>query len=157
GGANSAAGIEDIIQKNYVLIHNVSPQRYGFLDDRTGAHGGEVVAVKGDIQSTDGDRLLFNLLDQTGQTVGQRDATALDADQHQVFHAVIFFHDLMGQADEGTLNFRARHEAPFDVQVGESSGGRIHNHRMISEGGAMRQPRILRLISGFSQRHRQGA
>ena len=58
-------------------------------DDRFRADGGEVVAVEGDVDGASGNLDAFVLLDEFSQPLGQLDAAALDADEHQVLGAVV--------------------------------------------------------------------
>src|SRR6478735_5073435 len=105
GGPDCAAGVKNVVKEDNVFVHNVSAQRGSFFDHRASAHGGKIVAVERDIQCSYRHRGLFNLLDQSGQTGGQGRAAALDAHKHQVLYTVVFFHDLMGKANERPLNF----------------------------------------------------
>src|SRR6185437_3542151 len=99
GGTDCASGVKHVVQEDHVFINNIGSQRRGFFYDGVDADCGEIVAIERDIQGAYRHRSFLNLLNQSGQAAGQRNATTLDANQHQIFHAVIFFDDLVGQAN----------------------------------------------------------
>src|SRR5262249_44988124 len=122
GGTNGAPGIKNVIHKDHILFPDFHTQRSGFLNDRAAAHGGKVIAVQGNVEGANGDRLLLNLVNQLSQPLGQGNATALDSDQRQILDSVVLFHDLVGQPDQGTFDLRGGHDASFLAEVGKTSG-----------------------------------
>ena len=56
--------------------------------------------------------------------LGEGDAAALDADEAEIFAAVVLFDDLVGETDEGSLDLGGGHEAAFFAEPGgwERSG-----------------------------------
>src|SRR5262249_48821684 len=79
GRADGAAGVEDVIHQDYVLIADLYTQG-SFLNHRTGADGGQIVAVKRDIQRSHGDGSFFYLVDELAQSRGQRHPATAYAD-----------------------------------------------------------------------------
>ena len=77
------------------------------------------------------DGALLNAGDQLAEPLGQRNAAALDADQGQVFAAVAFLNDLVGQAHQCTLDLRGGHQPALQTQVGVVLG---FAHSCISRG-----------------------
>ena len=83
GGADGAAGVEDVVHQDDVAAVDVEAD-VAFFDDGAGAVGGEVVAVEADVEDAGVDGVLFDVVDELGEALGERDAAALDADEAEV-------------------------------------------------------------------------
>jgi hypothetical protein len=53
----------------------------------------------------------------------ERDAAALDAYEAEVGTSVVLFDDLVGEANQGALDLRGRHEAAFFAELRRAGGG----------------------------------
>ena len=73
----------------------------GLADDGPWPDGLEVVAIEGDVELADGNGGAFGLIDEALQAVGQLDAAALDADEHQAVGAPGALDDFRGHAHQG--------------------------------------------------------
>lgn len=131
GGANGTAGVEDIVAEDNITTFHVAAKSTGGDD---GAHigGGEVVTIELDIEGPGFDGALFDVGDQFAEALGERSPAALDADQGQVFAAVAFFDNFVGEAHQGALNLGGGHQPALDAQGGCSCGlGHMLSCRMI--------------------------
>jgi hypothetical protein len=97
--AHRPPGEEDVIDKHHRHATDLR-HRIGALHDRRMRQAGQVVAVEGDVQRADRWAGSLVLLDQHGQPSRQRDATAADANQHQVIGAAIALDDLVRDAGQ---------------------------------------------------------
>ena len=59
----------------------------------------------------------FRLLDELTDALGQRHAAALNADQQQVFHALVVLDDLMRNALDGTAHRRFVHNVSLFAEL----------------------------------------
>src|ERR1700757_1892310 len=109
GGADRTTGKENIVDEDDVFVFDVD-SKIRFLYDRSRSEGGQIVTVEGDVESADGNRLLFHPSNELGQALSDRHTTPPDAYQSQVLGAVVFFHNLMSQTNERTLDFGCGHE-----------------------------------------------
>ena len=124
-GANSSAGVEHIIDEDDVAAVDVEAD-FALIDDGARAGGGEIVAVELDIEHAGVDGLMLDVADEFGQALGERHAATLDADEAEIFCAIIFLDDFMRETNEGALDFRAGHEALLFAELGQGSGGFRH-------------------------------
>jgi hypothetical protein len=74
------------------------------LEARAQLQRRDVVAVKADVQLTDGDRLALKLTDRIGEAAGQRHAPRVHADECDGRKAAIVLDDLVGDAADGAAN-----------------------------------------------------
>ena len=81
----------------------------------------EVIAVHGDIQTSGRDGVSPNRREKFAEAFGERQAAALDADEHDQFAGFVALGDLVGDAGEGALN---RHRVQEDGGFG--SGEELH-------------------------------
>jgi len=102
-GADGAASVENIVHQDDVAAFDIEAQGSGD-DDGLGVAGGKVVAIEGDVEDTGIDRSLLDLFDQYGETLGDRNAAALNADEAEVVTAFVLFDDLVCEADEGAVD-----------------------------------------------------
>jgi hypothetical protein len=61
-------------------------------------HGGEVIAVEGDVERALRYIVAFETPDAIGHTLGQGNSTTLHTYQNQVVDTLVAFHDLVGDA-----------------------------------------------------------
>src|SRR5205814_205394 len=78
-GADGAAGVEHVVHQDDVFAFD-GKRDVGGVDDGLVGDGGEVVAVEVDIQNAHGDLALLEALDFLGEALGERDASAANAD-----------------------------------------------------------------------------
>ena len=81
------------------------------------ANGGEIVTIKRDVERAD---RYFGFLDAAQnlrQPLRQRHAPAHDADQTEVGDAIILFHDLVRQPNQGALDFGSGEDLRFLAEV----------------------------------------
>ena len=57
---------------------------------------------------------------RVAEALGDGDAAALDADEADGFRAVVLLDDLVGEPDQGALDFRGRHDAALLAQFRRS-------------------------------------
>ena len=76
----------------------------------------QIVAVECDVQRSDRHGA-FRLLDELTDALGQRHAAALNADQQQVFHALVVLDDLMRNALDGTAHRRFVHNVSLFAEL----------------------------------------
>ena len=74
----------------------------------------EIVPIKRDIQFSDRDGNALDLLNIFGQPLGERNAAGLDADETEVFGAVILLNDLVGDAHKRPLHGGLVHDLRFE-------------------------------------------
>src|SRR5580692_788082 len=101
GGADGAAGVEHIVHDHQVAIIHAETD-FVRVHYRLRAHGGKIVAVERDVYGADWNIHAGEILDGFRQALGERNASAANADQREVFGAAAFFHDFMGQTVERT-------------------------------------------------------
>lgn len=75
----------------------------------------EIVPIKRDIQFSDRDAGALNLFNVFRQTLGERDAAGLDADETEIFGAVILLDDLVGDTHKRPLHGGFVHDLRFEV------------------------------------------
>ena len=98
---NRASGEQHVVDQH----DRASLQRHGYRGDvtRDDRSQTDVVAMEADVERADRHRLLDGG-EHPGQLVGDPDATALQADQHDAVGAVVALDDLVGDAGEGTAD-----------------------------------------------------
>src|SRR6185503_11125541 len=99
--ADGTAGVEHVVHDHDVLAVDVH-RNAGGTDHRTGTHGLQIIAVQRDVERALGDGGLLAIGDQRDDAGGELHATALDADDHEAFGAVVQLDDLVRHAPEGT-------------------------------------------------------
>ena len=78
-----------------------------------GVESGKIVAIEGNVERAEQHRLLFDALNNFRQPLCQRNSTAADADQGQIFDAIVLLENLMRQPDQGALDLGCGHELRF--------------------------------------------
>ncbi len=66
-------------------------------------------------------------LEDFGETLGQRHAATLDADEAEVVGAVVLLDDLMGETNDGALDLGGGHELRLLAQRVRAIGGFGHS------------------------------
>jgi hypothetical protein len=110
GGPYGPARVQHVVDEDDRLALDLEGQ-VGALDDRRFTEPGEVVAVEGDIERPDRQPFALVLGDRIRQSVGQRHAAALDADEHELGRPGVLLDDLV----------RDPHDRPADVVRGHDS------------------------------------
>ena len=91
--AHRPAFIQDIVDQNHdSVLHRHAQYR------RLNLAAFNVVAPRRDIEAVAGNIAFLKLIDHLFQTLRQKFAAGLDADQHQSFHTLVFFYDFMRHA-----------------------------------------------------------
>ncbi len=103
GGADRAARIDHIVHEHQGFAVEVGGD-VGFAGS-AGTDAVKVVAVEGDVDRPHGDGDAFELLDLLGEDMGDRDASGLDAEKHELGQVVGAFDDLGGEAGKGAPDF----------------------------------------------------
>ena len=75
----------------------------------------EIVPIKRDIQFSDRDADALDFFNIFRQTLGERDAAGLDADETEIFGAVILLNDLVGNTHKRPLHGGFVHDLRFEV------------------------------------------
>src|SRR5262249_3182698 len=146
--ADGAAGVEDIVHQHHVLAGYIEAQ-IAALYYRLGAHGGKVVAVQSDIESSSRYIRALDLTNQPGKAFGERYAPPAYPHKRQIGDTVILFHDFMGKAYQRALDFRGRKQLRFLAQVRRTSLGGCGHRGMILDS-------LAGLHSRASARSRHG-
>jgi hypothetical protein len=63
--------------------------------------------------------------DERAEALCDGHATPLDPDQADGFRAIVFFDNLMREANQGALNLGGGHDPPFLAQLGRSNSLQI--------------------------------
>ena len=87
----------------------------------------EIVPIKRDIQFSDRDAGALDLFNVFRQTLGERDAAGLDADETEIFGAVILLDDLADNYPSIQLQNFSITTRSFAAADGTSSSGSIYN------------------------------
>jgi hypothetical protein len=138
-GANSPAGIEDVVHDHHRLAIEV--RQAGLAHHRTRSDGLKVVSVQGDIELAAGKIGAFRGIDEPLQPAGQLHATPLDADEDQGFGTATSLNDLTGHAREGPAECALIQER----RAGGHRGGKVvgtavrRKRRKVPGGGLVRQ------------------
>ncbi len=103
GGADGAPFIDHVINEDDDAIGEVAG--HGAFGGGAHADGAEVVPVKGDVQLTDENVVLFEGLDLSGEGCGEGNAPRMDANEDNAGEVADFFDDFGGEAGEGAANF----------------------------------------------------
>jgi hypothetical protein len=112
GGADGAAGVEDVVDEDQV--HGVDAERnIRGLQDGLWSDFGEIVAIESDVERADGHFDAVDAAHGLRDALGQGHSAAANTDEGEIFCAATFFHDLMGEALQGAVNFRGGHELTF--------------------------------------------
>src|SRR4051812_8555844 len=109
GGANRAAGVEDVVhQYDVFALHR--KRDLGGADHRLDIHRGEIVTIEIDIENADRDRALLQCLDLSSKPLRQRDAAPADADEGQLVQVFTLLQNFVGQAYQRTIDFGRTHQ-----------------------------------------------
>src|SRR5208282_5696167 len=102
GGAGGAAGIEHVVNQHYRLTGDGN-FHLRLLHHGLRAESGrrKVVATEGYVEGADQHRFFFDALNNFRQPLRQRNSTAADADQSQIFDAIVLLENIMRQPDQG--------------------------------------------------------
>ena len=135
GGTYGAAGVEDVVNKDYGFTFNADAGHDALPCVLWGVgavgRGRLVVAISGDVQGAEScfcGEVRLDGLDAGGESYGEGHAAGADADEYEVFYAFIGFNNFVGDAGEGTADFVL-------AEDGAADGGRVH-------GGALRGCRM---------------
>jgi hypothetical protein len=90
----------------------------GGVHHRLMAHRRKIVAVQVNVQDADGHRAPLQSLNLLGEPLRQRHAPPPDADEHQFLQVARALQDLVGQADQGAVDFRSAHQLGFLLSDG---------------------------------------
>ena len=107
------------------------PSRFGqtgLPDHRPRADRLEIVPIERDVELPAGDVGAFGVIDETLETVGELDTTALNADQDEIVGTARAFDDLGGHADECP----AERPVVEEESPGGHRGGKLA--RLIADG-----------------------
>ena len=88
---------------------------------------GEVVAVQRDVERADGRASALECLDGSREALGERDATRLDADEHEALEATVALDDLVREACE-----RPAHAFLVEDDAAAAFGEGALRHKKIS-------------------------
>src|ERR1041385_5068842 len=123
-GADRATGVQHVVDDHDVRVGEVA-RNMGFADDRRRTDGLEIIAIERDVERAAADPrgAAFFVLDELGDALGELDAAALNADEHQVVRS-----GQLDDLDRHTLQ-RPRHgagveksRAAFGLGSGHSEG-----------------------------------
>ena len=103
--------------------------------------GGQVVTIERDVERADRHFGLLDAAQDFGQALRQRHAAAHDADQSEVGDSVVFLHDLVGQPNQGALDFGSGEDLRFFAKIGRGGGGFGHAARIIRKAEPNEQMR----------------
>src|SRR5437879_11909504 len=107
GGARGAAGIKYVVdQHDLFTLHGKADFR--FLHHGLRPQGRKVIAIESDIESTDGNLLLFDLLNHFAQPFGNGDAATADSDQSQAVDTTVFSQAFVSEPPQRAFNPRTR-------------------------------------------------
>src|SRR5580698_3346378 len=116
GGTRCAASVKHVVYQHHRLILDGNAY-VAFLYDGLGTASRKIVhkivSIEGNIEGAEQYRLLLDTLNNFRQPLGQGNAATPYADEGQIFDAIIFFENLMGQPDQGALYFGGRHQLRF--------------------------------------------
>ena len=107
-GKNVPTSREEVVK---VQLDEIDGQ-FGPLDDRLLGDQRQVVAVERDVERTDRHRHALVLGDRVGDATGERDTTALDADEGQTGRARLLLDDLVRDPDRRSTDLVRRHDLP---------------------------------------------
>ena len=88
-----------------------------FLHYGLGVERGKIVAIEGNVERAEQYWFLFDALNNFRQPLRQRNSAPPDADQRQIFDAIVFLENLMRQPDQSALHLGCRHELRFLVDL----------------------------------------
>jgi hypothetical protein len=112
GGADRAAGIEDVVNQDKIhIIH--AEGNVGRLQHGVGGDLGKVVAIESDVESTYGNVNAVDAAHGARDALGKGHAAAADTDERKVFGTARFLHDFVGQALKSAVNFGGGHQLRF--------------------------------------------
>src|SRR6266481_3822692 len=131
--ADGPAREQYVVHQDDVLAFNIQPD-LRFLDHGAGAERGKVIAVEGNVQSAHANGRFLDSLDELAQALRDWYAAAPDSDQAQTLGTIIFLNNLVGETNQGALDFRGGHELRLLAQRGLrsrtfSSHDRVHHTR----------------------------
>ncbi len=101
--AHGAPRVEDIVDDHHLLPVEI-PRQIRRPDDRSRAHGLQIIAIERDVERSPRDGHVLALLDRADDAVRELDAAALDPDDDQVGGSLIQLDDLFGHAAERPVN-----------------------------------------------------
>src|SRR6187402_2175122 len=99
GGPDGAPGVEHVVDEHDDLVVDTARRDRG-VHRRPGGLVAQVVAVHRDVEAPDGHLGALDLTDQVGETVGQLDAAAGDAEQDEVVGTLVVLEDLVRDATQ---------------------------------------------------------
>ena len=104
GGANGAAGVQDVVHQDDVLAGDRERDFRGIHHGLAG-NGGQVIAVQSDIQDADRDLAVLEGLDSVRQALRHGHAAAANADKGQAVQILCFLENFVRQPDQGAFDF----------------------------------------------------
>jgi len=116
GGADSSAGVKDIVDQNYIFTVDVV-LKLGTVNDGVCPNRREIVAVKRDIKDAVKRFDLFYGLDLIANAFGKRNTTAANAYKIKILSTAIFLGDLHCEPSQGTLHCRRIHDPRLFYQL----------------------------------------
>src|SRR5579859_2434307 len=116
--ADGAAGVEDVIHENDVLVIDIKADLHR-IDHRLRTGSREIVAIEIDVKGPHLNWRLFNLGYQVSKPLCQGNSPPFYSDESQPLYAVIFFNDFMCETNQRSLDLRGRHETRFFTQRSE--------------------------------------
>jgi len=151
---NGASGEQNVIDQHNVLSVDIHSD-IRCLHDRPWAQRGKVVAVKGDVQGADRNGLFLHPFHDAGEALGDRDASAANANQCKTIQTTVLFDDLVRQANQSALDFGCGHELRLLAQSGGGGGiltrhERLHDTRACAPLARTFLSRFLRFSSGLA-------
>src|SRR5690606_19530680 len=104
GGADGAAGVDDVVHDDYGSAIDAAGGQPCLADDRPWSDGHEVIAVECDIEGPDRDRGTFGALDLGGEALGEVDAAAVDTEESEAVGTAVEFYYLACHPRDGALD-----------------------------------------------------
>ena len=125
-GTNGSAGVEHVIDQDDVLAGDREID-FGGAVNRLFGNGGKIVAVKIDVEESDRDREVLEILDLFGETEREGNAAAADSDEGQAIQIFGFLENLVGQTHQGAVDLGGAHQLCFfacgNHECGEAGRG----------------------------------
>lgn len=104
--SDGSAGVEDVIDEHDDPVSDVV--RQGGFGEFSHGVGSEIIPVQSDVERSDRNVSSFDLGDQRCESLGERHAAGLNADQHDVTPFVAFY-DLVRHPPEGPTHVGGVH------------------------------------------------
>lgn len=112
GGADGAAGVEDVVHEDEIHAVDAKGDVRG-LKDGLRRDFGKIVAVEGDVQGADGNVDAVDATHGFGDALGERHAATADANQGEMLGATALLNNLMSKALKSAVDLRGGHQLGF--------------------------------------------